>query len=55
MSRLEEITPGAAIKGILPDATVSAINAQWFGSKALELTYKKSTRNPTKIRSYEDQ
>jgi hypothetical protein len=40
MSRLEDITPGAAIKGILPDALVSAINAQWFGSEALELTYK---------------
>src|SRR5438094_738427 len=40
MSRLEEITPGAAIKGILPDALVSAISAQWFGSEALELTYK---------------
>src|SRR5882724_9137556 len=42
MSRLEEITPGAAIKGILPDTLVSAINAQWFGSEALELTYKDS-------------
>ena len=43
MSRLEEITPGAAIKGILPDALVSVINAQWFGSEALELTYKDPT------------
>src|SRR6266446_1843932 len=43
MSRLEEITPGAAIKGILPDTLVSAINAQWFGSEALELTYKDPT------------
>lgn len=40
MSRLEEITPGTAIKGILPDALVQTINAQWFGSEALELTYK---------------
>src|SRR5260370_21972629 len=40
MRRLEEITPGSAIKGILPDSVVSAINAQWFGSEALELTYK---------------
>src|SRR5438105_4828715 len=43
MSRLEEITPGAAIKGILPDSLVSAINIQWFGSEALELTYKDAT------------
>jgi superfamily II DNA or RNA helicase len=40
MSRLEEITPGTAIKGILPDSLVTAISAQWFGSEALELTYK---------------
>jgi SNF2 family DNA or RNA helicase len=43
MSRLEEITPGAAIKGILPDSLITAINAQWFGSEALELTYKDAT------------
>src|SRR6266700_3975245 len=43
MSRLEEITPGTTIKGILPDAFVSVINAQWFGSEALELTYKDPT------------
>lgn len=40
MSRLEEITPGSSIKGILPDLIVSVINAQWFGSEAVELTYK---------------
>jgi len=43
MSRLEEITPGATIKGILPDALVSTINVQWFGSEAIELTYKDPT------------
>src|SRR6266478_1741771 len=43
MSRLEEITPGAAIKGILPDSLVTAVNIQWFGSEALELTYKDAT------------
>jgi hypothetical protein len=40
MTRLEEITPGTAIKGILPDSLVTAVNIQWFGSEALELTYK---------------
>src|SRR5437016_4312137 len=43
MSRLEEITPGAAIKGILPDSLVTAVNIQWFGSEAMELTYKDAT------------
>ncbi len=42
-TRLEDLTPGAAVRGILPDALVTVVNAQWFGSDALELTYK----NPT--------
>lgn len=40
MAKLEELTPGASIRGILPDALVSVVSAQWFGSEALELTYK---------------
>jgi len=40
MSRLEEVTPGAAIKGILTDSLVTVVSTQWFGSEALELTYK---------------
>src|SRR5438105_6978511 len=40
MSKLEAIQPNAAIRGIVPDALVSVINVQWFGSEALELTYK---------------
>src|SRR6266705_104903 len=43
MSRLEEVTPGAAIKGILPDSLVTVVSTQWFGSEALELTYKDAT------------
>jgi len=40
MARLEDLTKGAAIRGILPDALVTVVNVQWFGSEALELTYK---------------
>jgi len=40
MSRLEELTPNASIRGILPNGLVSVVNVQWFGSAALELTYK---------------
>ena len=28
------------MRGILPDALVTVVNVQWFGSEALELTYK---------------
>jgi SNF2 family DNA or RNA helicase len=40
MTRLEDLTPNAAIRGILPDQIVTVVNTQWFGSEALELTYK---------------
>jgi SNF2 family DNA or RNA helicase len=40
MTRLEELQPTAAVRGILPDQLVTVVSAQWFGSEALELTYK---------------
>ena len=40
MSRLEDLKPNAAIRGIVPDALVTVVSIQWFGSEALELTYK---------------
>ena len=43
MSRLEDIQPNSTIKGILPDSLVTVVSVQWFGSEALELTYKTAT------------
>jgi SNF2 family DNA or RNA helicase len=43
MSKLEDLRPNAAVRGILPDAIVTVVNTQWFGSEALELTYKAPT------------
>ncbi len=43
MAKLEELTPGASLRGILPDSQVSVVSTQWFGSEALELTYKTPT------------
>ena len=40
MSRLEELQPNAAVRGILPDCLVTVVSVLWFGSEALELTYK---------------
>jgi hypothetical protein len=40
MTHLEDLTPNAAIRGIIPDQTVTVVDTQWFGSEALELTYK---------------
>ncbi|MDP2643503.1 MAG: helicase-related protein [Desulfobacterales bacterium] len=40
MIRLEDIQPNAAVRGILPDCLITVVSVQWFGSEALELTYK---------------
>jgi hypothetical protein len=40
MTRLEDLQPKASVRGILPDSLVTVVNVQWFGSEALELTYK---------------
>jgi SNF2 family DNA or RNA helicase len=37
---LEDLQPNAAVRGILPDGLITVVNVQWFGSEALELTYK---------------
>ena len=38
--KLEDLQPNASIRGILPDRLVTVVSVQWFGSEALELTYK---------------
>lgn len=40
VSTLEDIRPNAFLRGIIPDALVTVVNVQWFGSEAIELTYK---------------
>ena len=40
MVRLEDLTRGASLRGILPDEMVTIINVTWYGSDAVELTYK---------------
>jgi len=38
--KLEDLTPGAAVRGVLPDVTVTVVATQWHGTEATELTYK---------------
>ncbi|NJD66811.1 MAG: DUF3883 domain-containing protein [Chloroflexi bacterium] len=40
MAKLEELLPNAVVSGLLPDRLVTVVGVQWFGSDALELTYK---------------
>ena len=38
--RLEDLRANAAVRGVLADSLVTVVSVQWFGSEALELTYK---------------
>ena len=38
--RLEDLQPSCSVAGIHPDGPVSVVSVQWFGSEAVELTYK---------------
>ncbi len=42
MTRLDDLLPNTSIRGILPHGLVTVVNVQWFGSEAVELTYKDS-------------
>ena len=37
MSTLEDLQPSASVRGILPDALVTVVSVQWYGSSAVEL------------------
>ena len=40
--KLEDLQTNAAVRGVLPDSLVTVVSVQWYGSEALELTYKTS-------------
>lgn len=46
MAKLEEITVGSSVKGIIGDEPVTIVAVQWYGSNVLEITYKNSQGTP---------
>ena len=38
--KLEDLRANASVRGVLADGLVTVVSVQWFGSQALELTYK---------------
>jgi hypothetical protein len=46
MAKLEDLKRGASVKGILPDCLVTVVNVKWYGSAAIELTYKDTLGKP---------
>jgi SNF2 family DNA or RNA helicase len=43
MAVLEDLKPGGSIRGVMPGGVVTVVSVQWFGSDAIELTYKDAT------------
>ena len=43
MARLEDLKPNCSIRGVLPGGIVTVVSVQWFGSDAIEFTYKDAT------------
>jgi len=54
MARLEELTRGTALRGILPDSIVTVIDVAWYGSDAVDLTYKDAGGRPGNRLLYRD-
>src|SRR5437899_11727593 len=40
MAQLEQLTRGATVRGILPDALITVVDVQWHGDVAITLTYR---------------
>jgi superfamily II DNA or RNA helicase len=55
MARLEELTKGALVRGVLGDRAVKVVNVDWHGSSAITLTYTDdSTGRPGSDLLYRD-
>ena len=54
MIKLEQIQPNCILQGIVPNTSVSVVSVQWFGSEALELTYKTPDGNVANELLYRD-
>ena len=52
--KLEDISRGATLKGVMPDQNVMVVDVKWFGSNAIELVYKDTSGNPATTLLYRD-
>ena len=46
MAKLEEVTVGSTVTGIIGQEPVTIVAVQWFGSNVLEITYKDTQSIP---------
>src|SRR2546423_6902911 len=38
--QLEDLTPGARVRGVLPDRPVTVVQVEWHGTDVITLTYR---------------
>ena len=43
MASLEELNPSTSVRDITPDGLATVVNVEWYGSDAVELTYKEAS------------
>jgi superfamily II DNA or RNA helicase len=43
MARIETITRGSSVRGILPEGLATVVDVKWLGNVAIEITYKDSS------------
>jgi hypothetical protein len=43
MIRLEQLTPGATVRGVVAGATVKVVQVEWFGDQAVKVTLEEPT------------
>ncbi len=54
MARLEELTKGVMVYGILPDRPVTVVDTTWYGDGVLELVYKDPEGRVDNVLLYRD-
>ena len=54
MSKLEDLKPDVAVRGILPDSYVTVVGVQWHGEEILTLTYRTAAGNLREELLYRD-
>ena len=54
MARLEDLTPGARVSGVVTGQAVSVVAVQWHGTAALTLTFRDDAGHPGEQLLYRD-
>jgi hypothetical protein len=54
MAKLENLSRGTSVKGILPDQLVTVVDVKWIGNVAIDLTYKDAAGRPANELLYRD-